>query len=337
MGYSVLSKYRSELMGMAMLWVMLFHAWDLDLRVPALNWLRAAGFGGVDIFILLSAMGLVMSLSSREQEFTAFMSRRAVRILPAYFIVMPAYTLFSILRGTAPVSALIWNSTLLYYWVHAQGAFNWYVSGIMLFYALTPFCFHRLSRTRRRAAWTAAGIALGLLCCRLLIMDNYWNYLDVFYRVPVFLLGLLIGFYVWEGRRLAGRDILFWCVWFLIGGAYLLASSKLPAETLYLPLCHLFLFTTVPMCLCACVCFEHLPLSWLRGFLRLAGKHSLEIYLLNVSFFSETALLQQYLDFGPGHYIYYLITFPLNIALGLLLHRLVDRVMAALRSPSPAR
>ena len=31
MCYRMLSKYRSELMGAAMLWVMLFHASDLDL------------------------------------------------------------------------------------------------------------------------------------------------------------------------------------------------------------------------------------------------------------------------------------------------------------------
>ena len=117
MGYSVLSKYRSELMGAAMLWVMLFHAADLTFPIPGLDLFRAAGFGGVDIFILLSAMGLSLSLSRRDQEYGAFLVRRARRILPAYFVVMVPYTLFLILRGQAPLSALVWNSTLLAYWV----------------------------------------------------------------------------------------------------------------------------------------------------------------------------------------------------------------------------
>lgn len=59
--YQVLSKYRTELMGLAIFWVMLFHAHDLDLGINLLNDIRGIGFGGVDIFILLSAMGLVMS------------------------------------------------------------------------------------------------------------------------------------------------------------------------------------------------------------------------------------------------------------------------------------
>lgn len=102
MGYSVLSKYRSELMGAAMLWVMLFHAADLTFPIPGLDLFRAAGFGGVDIFILLSAMGLSLSLSRLEQEYGAFLARRARRILPAYFVVMVPYTLFLILRGPGP-------------------------------------------------------------------------------------------------------------------------------------------------------------------------------------------------------------------------------------------
>ncbi len=330
MEYRVLSRFRSELMGAAMLWVMLFHAWDLSFGVKALDWLRAAGFGGVDIFIVLSAMGLVMSLSAREQEYSAFMRRRCARILPAYYVVMLAYTLFSILRGTAPVSALVWNSTLLYYWVHARGAFNWYVAGIMLFYAVTPFCFQKLKRSRRRELWVAAGIAAGLVVCRILIVDGYWNHLDFFYRVPVFLLGLLLGFYAVEDRRLSVRDGLFWCACLAAGAVYLWVSRQ-TGEDPYLPLCHLFLFTTVPMCLTGCWCFEHLPLGWLRKFLRLVGENSLEIYLLNVSFFSETALLQRYIGFGPRRYLYYLITFTLNIALGVLLHRLIEKSKTACR------
>ena len=49
--YRVLSQYRSELMGIAMLWVMLFHATDLDMGHDILQAMRRMGFGGVDIFL----------------------------------------------------------------------------------------------------------------------------------------------------------------------------------------------------------------------------------------------------------------------------------------------
>ena len=76
MTYSLLSKYRSQLMGAAILWVMLFHA-QPPVPFAPLNALFRAGFGGVDIFIVLSAVGLVCSLSRRQQDRAAFLSRRA--------------------------------------------------------------------------------------------------------------------------------------------------------------------------------------------------------------------------------------------------------------------
>ena len=110
----------------------------------------------------------------------------------------------------------------------------------------------------------------------------------------------------------------------VLGTGYLLVALSGCSE--YLPLCHLFLFTTVPMCLVLCLLFEKLPLGPVRRGLRLVGEHSLEIYLLNVSLFAERELLQRYLDFGPGHYLYYLTVFGLNILLGVVLHRILEKV-----------
>lgn len=323
MRYSILSKYRTELMGVAILWVMLFHSFDLNMGLTLLEWVRAAGFGGVDIFILLSSMGLVMSLARREQNYSAFMARRAGRVLPAYYLVMVPYTLFQVLTRGAPLSALLWNAALLYYWVRPAGAFNWYVAGSMSFYAITPFCFRRLRASRRRECLTAAGVLLGLVIGRVLMVDGYWYSMDLVFRLPIFCLGLLLGFYVLEDRRLGIRDILFWCVWLGLGVLYLLTMGKGPNAD-YRPLCYLFLFTTVPMCFAICWCFERLPLGWAQRFFRLLGRHSLEIYLLNVSLFSEVTLLRRFVSFGPSNRLYFLLSYAANIALAVALHRLVE-------------
>ncbi len=323
MGYNVLSKYRTELMGAAIFWVMLFHAFDLDLGFRLLNWGRAAGFGGVDIFILLSSMGLTMSLARREQDYSAFMARRAERILPAYYLVMIPYTLFGILYRGNPWSSLVWNSTLLYYWLRSAGAFNWYVAGSMTFYALTPASFRVMRDSRRREWTTAAGVLLGLGLGRLFMWEEYWYVMDLVFRIPIFVLGILMGFYVLENRKLGWKDVLFWGMWWVLGGVYLLVR-QIPGMSHYLLLARLFLFTTIPMCLAACWCFEHLPLGWLRKPLRLLGTYSLEIYLLNVSLFSEVPLLRKLVSFGPSNRMYYLLSFAANIALGILLHKLVE-------------
>lgn len=329
MRWSVLSKYRTELMGAAMLWVMLFHSWDMHFGVPLLDLFRSAGFGGVDMFIVLSSVGLVLSLNRREQPDSEFMARRARRILPAYYIVMPAFTVYLITQGRATLSALFWNASLLYYWVQPEGQFNWYVAGIMLFYAMTPALFRLLRRSRHREALTAAGIVLGVLLCRLLTMQYFGEYMDVFYRLPVLFLGLLVGFYVLEERKLTLRSVFFQCASVAAGLAYLKIRSVYQGFTL--PMCHLFLFTTLPMCLLGCLCFEKLPLGGLRRFLRLVGENSLEIYLLNVSFFAEFDLWRPFFDPGPGHYLYFAVSYAVNIALGVLLHRGIEGLRQHLR------
>ena len=155
------------------------------------------------------------------------------------------------------------------------------------------------------------------------MVDGYWYSMDLVFRLPIFCLGLLLGFYVLEDRRLGTRDILFWCVWLGLGVLYLLTMGKGPNAD-YRQLCYLFLFTTVPMCFAICWCFERLPLGWAQRFFRLLGRHSLEIYLLNVSLFSEVTLLRRFVSFGPSNRLYFLLSYAANIALAVALHRLVE-------------
>ena len=324
MTYRILSKYRTELMGVAMLWVMFFHASDLDMGHEALEWVRAAGFGGVDIFIILSAMGLVMSLSKKEPSYSDFMARRAGRILPAYYAVVIPYTLFLIIYKGVFWSSLVWNTTLLYYWMRSSGAFNWYVAGIMTFYAVTPFCFRRLRDARNREKLVGLAVAGGVLVCQLFMQEGYWYIMDVAYRVPVFFIGLLLGFYVKDGREVGKKDAAFWLCWLGLGGVYLAAQAMGP-EPLILPFCHLFLFTTVPMCFGLCFLFDRLPLGWVRKFLRLVGEHSLEIYLLNVSVFFHTELWRKVFSFGSSNRLYWLVIFALNILCGVGLHKGIEK------------
>ena len=325
MNYRILSKYRTELMGFAMLWVMFFHASDLDMGHELLEWVRAAGFGGVDIFILLSAMGLVLSLSKKEVDYASFMARRAERIIPAYYAVVIPYTVFLIIYKGVAKSALVWNTTLLYYWMRSSGAFNWYVAGIMTFYAVTPFCFRKLRAAKYRERLVGVGVVVSLLICQLFVQEGYWYIMDVAYRVPVFFLGLLLGFYVRDNRALGKKDVLFWLCWLGLGGVYLGARLAGP-EPLILPFCHLFLFTTVPMCFGLCLLFEKLPLGWLRKGLCLVGENSLEIYLLNVSVFFHTELWRKIFSFGPSNRLYWLVIFGLNIACGVGLHRVIAKL-----------
>lgn len=326
MNYSVLSRCRSELMGFAMLWVLVFHTWELKINSPALNLLRGAGSAGVDIFILLSGVGLVASLCRREQSYESFMARRAGRILPAYFLTMVPYTLFLISQGQATVSTLLWNATLLSTWVDPPGAINWYIPAIMLYYALTPWCLRRLRQSRHREWLTLAAVAVSVLAVQVLLRDGFWSYGGVLYHLPIFFLGLLIGLYVYEEKKLTLPAILFWAAAMAAGMAYAWATVAPEIDTTFWPQPYGFLLWTVPLCLLLCLCFQYLPLGGVRAALRWIGERSLEIYLLNATLFLAVyPYLLPLFTFRFGGVVYYLLASLLNIALGGALHWALER------------
>ena len=88
--YGLISKHRSELMGVAIIIVMLFHLdFNID-RFPfsLINYpITICGSIGVDIFLLVSGFGLYLSLQ-QNNDFISYFKKRLIRILPAYYPVI---------------------------------------------------------------------------------------------------------------------------------------------------------------------------------------------------------------------------------------------------------
>lgn len=84
---TMIGKYRTYLMGLAILWIMLYHgpAWN----IIGLRQIQETGYSGVEIFLLLSSYGLYYAWN-REPEPKLFYRRRIVRIIPYYLPVLSA-------------------------------------------------------------------------------------------------------------------------------------------------------------------------------------------------------------------------------------------------------
>lgn len=192
--YKRLSDVRSELMGLAALWVMLFHAYHFKFGFFPLDAFKQIGFAGVDIFILLSAMGLYVSLNKEEQpSLLPFYLRRAKRVLPTFWLVVGAYSLYLVLRGRIGWNVLAWNLSAVYYWFRVDGAFNWYIPSLLAFYALAPF-YARLLRRCRFPGWLTAAtfpISYGIYRLSIPVHLNYTE--DFVCRLPAFALGMYVG------------------------------------------------------------------------------------------------------------------------------------------------
>ncbi|WP_143354571.1 acyltransferase family protein, partial [Erwinia amylovora] len=81
------------LRGIAALSVMLFHfRWNIDAQIPGRgDELFGWGATGVDLFFLISGFVITLSVAKAPQGISGaltFLKKRALRILPAYYIIL---------------------------------------------------------------------------------------------------------------------------------------------------------------------------------------------------------------------------------------------------------
>ena len=333
--YGLLSRCRGELMGLAMLWIMAYHAFFWS---PAWPWFRDfkdQGFCGVDVFLLLSALGVSLSLTRRQESYGSYLKRRLVRVLPLYFLVSGLYALALRLAGRIDLKTAAWTVSTLFYWLNKPHCFNWYIPALVGFYLIAPPAVRLLRRVR----WPGAVVAAAWVGCFILYHireaagPSELNGGTVM-RLPVFFLGLLLGVFLARGERLTVWQGALW-----LALPCLIPVARRALRPYYLPTGFAFCLVCVPLCLAVAWLLERLPTAGLRWLLRKIGESSLEIYLLNVVFVREYGLLAPLFSTPE---VQYAVTVPANILLGMVLHYLLKKPMAWLTakvtgSASPSR
>ncbi|MDO4714748.1 MAG: acyltransferase family protein [Bacteroidales bacterium] len=207
-----LSQHRTALMGLAMLMVLIYHysIWVANY----LSWLNV-GYMGVDIFLLLSAYGLVSSLRQREGDAQVYVSwpkywhTRAWRIWPLFGITS---VIALLVMADAPHGVGEWltavvlrMTTLAYYFPNTAIPTDWYLSSLPLFYLLVPLLYGSV----RRKPWHVLGVTFTLSSLLLvgywLYTGNplHWRYQCAVARVPIFVMGMVLAWHQ-PSRRLYG-------------------------------------------------------------------------------------------------------------------------------------
>lgn len=326
-----LSSYRNHLMGIAMLYVMLYHTVSMRCRYPnpTLRYFIRNGYAGVDIFILLSGMGMVYSLS-KNFHIAAFYKKRILRIFPTYIPVVGAYTLFCAWMGYCSITLLFTNCTGLAFWVTKDNyAFNWYVPTIILFYLITPVLYKLLEKKTVRVPAIVV-----LMTCTVFINAACFDFLNLQYlikalsRFPVFLLGMLIGFWIKEKRTLSRAEYISLAVIFIMG-----TGLEYIRQRYYLSVVSngwILLLTTIPaFCIYTADIMKKINADncLLMRFLDWTGKNSFLIYLLNVTLVRITRMyLDGYLRNNPIQCrVYCAVTFLLNLVIVYLVELVVKK------------
>ena len=316
-GYAILSDHRSQLMGIAMLWIMLYHAFPLTIPVPLLNSIKRNGYCGVDIFIFLSAMGQTLSSLKNPRPYGQTVWKRIARILPLYYFITVPFYLWKLLTGRIALKSVLLSLTFLGYWLNVPDHFNWYIPALLVFYLVQPLV---LRAVPKRAVWrniiTVCVIVVSIALCEIFMRVNCTHLLDFFARIPIFWIGVLIGFAIYEKRPLDGKGIFFWALLFVLGALYIYCGQF--SSYYYLCRTYGFILTTVPLCLFLCLLMKKLPIPPLLRFLDLVGQCTLELYLINATWFIEFDFFSALLGLSPAAYC--LVGLPINLLLGIGLH-----------------
>ncbi|MCR4802764.1 MAG: acyltransferase, partial [Lachnospiraceae bacterium] len=188
MDYSLLSKYRGQLMGLAIIFVALFHS-SLDHSYLIVDMLCFGGDMGVDIFFLISGFGMYYAFL-KKPKLLQFYMKRVSRIVPAWFIVNLIIRFQEDDLTSIDKLFLLKTMTGFSFWIDGNLYF-WYVSAILAFYLITPL-FMFLYQKKKHYAYLTFSIIWFLLLGMSFVAHNA-SYFIFLFRWPVFFLGIYLG------------------------------------------------------------------------------------------------------------------------------------------------
>lgn len=319
---SDLSRYRGELMGLAMIFVMLFHI-ALPKSNPMYGLVRC-GNVGVDIFLMLSGIGLWYSWS-KNPNIKHFFLRRYLRVYPAWLLIACLHYIPQYLNtpggGYSPnVLNLVLNILVGWSFWRVDDLTFWYVPAIMMLYTFAPFYMMLI---RRQPIYRYMPVVAMVLC----VMVQYYppihsavGHVEIFFsRIPIFLIGINLGAWVKEQRRLDGSAL-----WLLLLLFVMSITMCIEFEFHWRGRFPLFLerMVYIPLTVCGCMLLTLLlgkmPTPVNRA-LRFVGTISLEIYLIHIQF-----VLVYIRPLKLGYCLTFLLMTAATLPLAWLLHKAVE-------------
>jgi len=238
---TLISRYRTELMGFAAVWILFYHEWRSlfgnSIVGKAERFVVEMGFYGVDIFLFLSGMGLVYAIG--KQSLDKYYKRRYSRILVPFVITL------CICAFDRDWDFAFFLKTLFGYHFWAVDIYTvlWFAYAIMTLYLLFPLYYHFFRKSSNHYLFTAVAVLIWLIASNGLdgiMRRDLYGFTN---RIPVFLTGILVGELSKEGREivLTGRRWICCAVMLVVGVAcyYLTYYRKLfilvPSSECFLP------------------------------------------------------------------------------------------------------
>lgn len=326
--FSDFSRYRSALMGAAMLFVMFFHV-SMPKSELMYGVVRCGNIG-VDMFLFLSGIGLWYAWT-KTPRLRHFYWRRYVRIYPAWLLMAALfyimnYSQYGAKSYSPDIPNLVANILVNWSFWRIDDLTFWFIPAIMMMYTFAPFYMQLIIR------WPSYRW-LPVLFMVWAVMVQYYppvhasvGHVEIFWsRIPIFLIGINCGKWVKEQRTLEGQALGGIALLFVLSFAMCIEfenhwRGRFPLfleRMVYIP-------CSISGMVLLCQLFRHAP-SWLLRFLAFVGGISLELYLIHIHF-----VYKYITPFHLGYCLTALLMIAVSIPLAWLLSKLVDLIVGLL-------
>ena len=344
MKLTLLSKYRTHIMGAAMMWIMFSHTVYIG-SSDVILFFHYIGIYGVDMFLMVSGLGIYRSMR-QSKSIGEFYKKRAIRILPAYLIVVICW--YAFFKTDVAFSDKLLSILGVNYFrgsiFHIYEFFDWFIPFIAVMYLLTPLYDKIFRKVESKWKLTVLASMISPILAYIAILTGRQVLFYSIVRIPIYLIGYCIGWFLYEKKEeTKGSWMVFVPLLFI--GLLSIHLLRTHANT-YNVMWGLNAYTALMIAPGACMLVAFIcnyAEKWLKIVGKilifpfyLCGRYSLEIYLLHQRlleiFDSEklTAFREGAIQALTKPFFYFLVAL-LSILIAALLHELIALVIRQIK------
>ena len=203
-GFLLISKYRAVIMGLAAIWIHVYHTWINSIINPVTGfgmvmsnvetYVVKTGNCGVDIFLLMSGMGLTYAI--KKDPLPKFYYRRIRRVYLPFLI---AAVVSAVLEKWSLLTFLGRVSGYSFYMENINN-YCWFVPAVITLYLFFPLYHLVFDKVKKKAVCTLIALLLWLMLTLMVTNVMRSDLFGFTNRIPVFLIGIFFGYIAREKK-----------------------------------------------------------------------------------------------------------------------------------------